>query len=125
MSPFLWLLHLNPFVEKVGASLLSGPTWKGGVVIHILIYADDIVCVLAKKNVLCPLKAANVTATTSKNELLSLGLGSEDEKSQNFMLPPNYSGDSLFRRSPKGTQTAGPAITQAQPQGPNNERDNT
>ena len=83
----------------------------------ILLYADDIMCAFAHES--CGMLAEFVQdlADVSREVLAILGLNSDVEKSQGFLLGPTLEGGSLFRRHPRHCQAEEIAVyAPAQPQ---------
>ena len=114
-SPFLWLLHINPFIERVKEALKGTMVEAEGVEVVLLLYADDVVCILAHRSLACLRRAAAILEAVCAEQLARLGLRSERDKSANPVLWPNFGNDALFRRKSTGTQGAGPGCTSAQP----------
>ena len=117
LSPFLWLLHINPFADQVKARLRR--KWGDEVVrkLCILLYADDIMCAFAHENCGLLVEIVRDLADISREVLAILGLNSDAEKSEGFLLGPASEDGSLFRRHPRHCQAEElTACTPAQPQ---------
>ena len=100
LSPFLWLLHINPFASRVLEAirnLVGDQIWR---YLRILRYADDIMCALTHENLEMLAKMADAVAVTGQAELRTLGLDSEADKTESFLTRPNFGDAGLFRRHP-------------------------
>ena len=100
LSPFLLLLHINPFPSRViraMRALVGDQVWR---CLRILIYADDMMCALAHENLEMITKMAEGMAATSEAALSTLALSSETAKSESFLTKPNFGDSGLFCRHP-------------------------
>ena len=101
LSPFLRLLHVNPFADRVRGALGRRLGEEASKNLRLLLYADDIMCALAQPNMGALATIVWVLADICQSELSLLGLSSEAEKSEGFLIPPNFGEESLFRRHPR------------------------
>ena len=101
MSPFLWLLHINPFASRVREAFIRRVGEEAARNPRLLLYADDIMCALAQSNLDDLTEMVWILADICQQELPVLGLSSEKEKSEGFPIPPNFGGESLSRRHPR------------------------
>ena len=116
LSPFLWLMHMDPFSSGVKRQLLLPADGLGEVRVCVLVYADDVICALAHENLRVIETAAEKAASACEGELGSLGLGSESDKSENLLLEPNFGEDGIFRRHATGLGAGGTERPAIQPQ---------
>ena len=117
MPPFLWLLHMYPFakrvreafVARVGKDTVKNP--------RLLPYAGDIMCALAHSDLEELTEMVWILADICQHELSILGLSPGQGKSEGFLFPPNFGGESLFHRHPRNSPAGGQTpCTRAQPQ---------
>ena len=99
LSPFLWLLHIDGLFQKVEMAKQGYSPLLSNVIWCHLIYADDVLCALAHEHQEIVISAAHQSADTHSTALSELGLGTTQEKSVNFLVPPSRTEDSFFRRS--------------------------
>ena len=103
LSPFLWIVHINPLLSRVEKRVLeaiSQAALEGLYKLCFLPYADDLVHAARHRSV-GPLKQiATSTADVTDQELAMLGLSSKPVKSKNFIVPPLYTHSRYFRRLP-------------------------
>ena len=101
LSPSLWSLHINAFIDRINKALTRKWGADTARAVCILLYADDIMCALAHASRDTLSRLVWDTANISQEELTILGLISEAEKSEGFLLNPDFGGESLFRRHPR------------------------
>ena len=88
LSPFLWLLHINPFARRVREAFKARVGEEAASNLRILLYADDIMRALAHTDMDGLTKLVWILADICQHEPAALGLNSESEKSEGFLIPP-------------------------------------
>ena len=101
LSPYLWLLHIDKLFKGMENRRQQQLCHIPPETIRFLdsLYADDILCAIAHKNLQTLEQAAHVSANAYADSLGDLGLAATAPKSENFIISRNAEEETLFRRN--------------------------
>ena len=94
----MWLLHINQLIPKLLAAASQRIGSTGGVAREYLLYADDIVCIMAHEHRPTLQLAAWEGSEDMQVDLVEGGLETAKEKSGNFLMSPQDDVEGLRRR---------------------------